>query len=267
MKIAPVEISILDAKKYGDVAFLVDRKDFIEDITKLRHKWKHYHILPLTNPQKSWSTFPWVFDKEQLKRYMDAVIDTELSTQDLNTYRKMTTSEQKKYIKRCRDAQRSVPAIDFRYDIAAIRKKYKRSPNFDRIIAQVTLYNTVKDEDYITCEVQLIKSGVESLLHLDDEKVAIVVYPLATAKDIKTIADEKLPQIMNEYQQQFIGASVFNPDTVSNVKRDREWYWLHENGLSHSDVWKTALQKGDKLSKDAVIKAVVQYRDRVNTEL
>ena len=56
-------------------------------------------------------------------------------------------------------------------------------------------------------------------------------------------------------------------DTISNIKRDREWYLRHEKGESYLSIALEVVKDKDKAYqyKDSVRKAIKQYEKKLNT--
>jgi hypothetical protein len=157
----------------------------------------------------------------------------------------------------------------FRYQVIELRKKYKRPPNFDQIIGAAILFNEVLDNDYVTCEIGIENPDVESLPYFEESKLIINFYPLTTADEIESVFEQRKQQLINEYERIYIGGSIVDYDTMGNIKRDREWYWLRlKNGLSWSGLHREiTAHSREVITQDGVVKAVKVYAKRLTMEI
>src|SRR3989338_4354957 len=104
----------------------------------------------------------------------------------------------------------------FRFQVIGLREKYKRPPNFDRIIGNAILFNEVANEDYVTCEIGIESPNVESLPYFDDPRMVITFYPLVSEDDIRKIFLEKGEELIEQYERGFLGGHIINFDTMGN---------------------------------------------------
>lgn len=262
-----VDIQIDDPKKLLDVCSLLDRPDFILDVFALRKKWRITKSYPRIK-NKLWQELPPFKEqvpkeKEFTKKYLelersiqfmkDMFVLKDTADEDIS-HKERTMSKFKQ-----NKSWRRFPDLYFRYDVMELRKKYRKPPNFDQIIICATLYATVLADDYKTCGMGLNYAG-ESLWQVFHEPQPIIsFYPLVTLNDIIVLFQKEGEKALQEYQNIYLKGKVFDHDTISNVARDRQWYWWHKQGLSYGQILKKAIDVGERLTRDAVIKAIGRY--------
>ncbi|MEK7095641.1 MAG: hypothetical protein AAB917_03200, partial [Patescibacteria group bacterium] len=54
---------------------------------------------------------------------------------------------------------------------------------------------------------------------------------------------------------------MFFPDTISNIERDRKWYWMIKNGMSLQEISNDEI---DGNTEDSIRAAVKQYEIRLS---
>jgi hypothetical protein len=263
----PVLILIDDPKQFGDVAFLIDRDDFLLEIDGLRKKWKIIKLIKYNkeNSVKS-RLFPNKDTSDQLKKYKNAY------SRLLKRYISVPLNENNREIllKDYEKMQRILPSFSFSYDITLLRKKFKRPRNFDRVIRSICLFGFASSLEYKTGSVSIDYNPYEMPRLPDlfyDPNLSINFYPLATIEEISKIFKEKADKAILQYQE-IIGIKLSNKDTIANIKRDRSWYWeKKEGGLSYGEIHKKAISNGHHITRDGVIKAIKQYESRLSVEL
>ena len=147
-----INTSVKDGKKrYADVAFFVDREDFLSDLVRLRKKWNldklfkynqyddwRKKTLTQTEKQKEAMSVAW---KNFQKRWHISLGDT--------------APEQAKedWIK----AHKALPEWEFYFDIDKIRVKYHKPYYFHWIIRRALVCGEIRDKDYSrVCQVHCV---------------------------------------------------------------------------------------------------------------
>lgn len=236
------EIKVADNARYGRVAFLVDRDDFIADIKKLRQKWGIYELIPygelykwqddkfkVSEKQKIWYGKSWKEFQQKWKVSLGDPVPIE------------ATGDWKK-------VHRSLPFWDLYFDVEEVLKKFNKTSDYHWVIRRVLICGEVHDEDFGVVNLDT-KLSVNVFTGLSAEQAAFIkITPETTLNEVKSV--------FSNYRR-----GLISKDTVSNVKRDRNWYWLHLGGLSYKEVVDRELVKGT--NRDAVIKAVLQYKRRL----
>ena len=268
-------IKIDDPKRFLDVAALVDRPDFITDILVLRKKWK-INKPYLRKKGQSWNELP-LFEEQIPKKgdILKRVDETEKSLQFMRDMfiLKDQPEEDLKYKEqvmrafRKKESWKRFPDLYFRYDVMRLRKKYKKPPNFDQIIISTALYATVIQSDYKTCEIGLFYPGDSLWQVFHETQPTLTFYPLVTIDEVKTLFQKEGEKVLKKYQDKYLKGMMFDHDTISNVARDRKWFWLKKQGLSYSQILKKAYEEGERLTRDAVIKAIKRYSKLLTVDI
>lgn len=272
----PIKIKINDERRFTDVAFLVDRDDFLEDLNKLR-KEKGLNKEKPYGSEKHWALDSiWGVTREQLFKHNDAVAPFEDVLQNTNETAELTHKQRKKLMSKYRKAQRILPGNAFVQDIQAIRNKYHRPPNFDRIIAHAVLYGEIRDEDYVTAEIEIDYPEVDIVDYDREPQPQIKIYPNASIKDIQEIFQNQLGEIMRKYQEEILEGKISRYDTKNNIERDREWYWMwkkeKENGRG---IYKRIIDQWNKMHENKgyvedinlIEQGVGRYRKFLNADI
>lgn len=269
IRIKPIVIRIKDKKRFGDVAFLVDREDFIVDIMRLRKKWRLSDKLLRLTDKRNWSTFPWKLpDKKTYKSYKKKLPLIEKKIFDMNYMDKLGIKEREDLLKEYEELVRCIPSENFSWDIRELRKKYKKPPNFDRIIAKSLLYGIVLDSDYITVELKIVKPELDYIPYFKEPELNLIFYPLAKLEEIQAKYKEGAQELIKEYEKYYIGGKVLDSDTVSNIYRDRKWYWIKKNrGIGTRKLHKLLMEKKEPITLKGIEKALNRYEKHLKIKL
>jgi len=236
MKIEPIDISIKDNWKYGEIAFLVDREDFLKDVKKARKELGVTKLVPYKKVN-SWTH----------KQYEQEIKDDQI-----------------KKGKYSRGTVYLMPAGKVDIKIENLLAKYRKPPTFFLPILYSILSGTVTDSEYsITAYCEIIYPEIS----VPEPKVAIIIHPETKPKEIEKLFKTKIPEALDEYKKYILKTKRIPPDTISNIERDRHWYWLKEKGLSYTQVHKRVEKEGEAITRDGVIKAIKQYKERLAMEL
>lgn len=270
-----VDIRIDDLKKYLDVCSLVDRPDFITDMLTLRKKWKIAKPYPRIK-NKPWTEllpFKEQIPKEKnfVKKYLEAKRSLQFMKEmfmlkdapekDIG-YKERVMSEFKQ-----NKSWRRFPDLYFAYDTMELRKKYQKPPNFDQIVICAALYSCILPEDYKTCEIGLSFAGNALWQPFHESVPSISFYPLVNLDDIINLFQKEGEKILKDYQKKYIKGMVTNKDVVSNIKRNRRWYWLKKSGLSYSKIYEKAKATREFISEEGIIRAIKRYQRLLTTDI
>ena len=262
----------LNPKEYGHIAFLVDRPDFLEDISHLRKKWlPQGHSIPLdyysswldkiekkmkisksewiVRLNKAWSR-QWNFVPARVKKVVIPILSSD----------RKATEKMFRII-------RQNPKYSFLLDIRELRMSYFRPGIFHTPIAKAVACGRVSKNDFRSCYPMVIYPNepnfiTEQLLY--DNYFAIAVTPYASQKDLM----EAFEELRGEFETKghFVSGSyervyedLFKPSTFGNIKRDRDWYWLNKAG--HFGYGKIEKMTGDP--KTTIITAIKSYKGKL----
>lgn len=258
-----VNIRIQDTRRFADVALLLDRVDFLDNLHGLRKKWDS--VIEVSQREKPhWLEIDIPSTKDNSVEHVvlfeeaEEILNDEVRTDDVEKYEE----DMRHFFFFLEDAFRALPKYDFQFDIVGLRKKYRKPGNFDRVIAHSLLYNEVSDDDYVVCEVKMganKREGIYDMSQFFYPDPTIVFYPGATLADIEQAFKNDGQRILKEYEDKFMKSTYSKTDTMNNIKRDRSWYWLKKQGLSYGQILKSAEKEGERLTRDGVIKAVKRY--------
>lgn len=271
----PIKIKIDDERRFTDVAFLVDRDEFLRDLQELREKKGLKRDMPYDS-NKHWALDSiWGVTRDQLFKHNDAVAPFEDILQNTNEMQVLSHEQKEDLLKKYREAQRTLPGNAFEQDIQAIRDKYHKPPNFDRIIAHAVLYGEIRNEDYVTAEIDIDYPEVD-IVDYDREPLPIIkIYPNVSIKDIQVLFQNHVGEVLRKYQEEVLGGKISNYDTKNNIKRDREWYWMWKEekvkgrGLYNriADQWNNSGDKEYIEDVNLIEQGVSRYRKFLNADI
>jgi len=215
MNINPVEINIKDNRKFGEVAFLVDREDFIKDLIRARK---------------------------------------ELGIKGLNTYGSdIGWSRSKESI------------------VNGLLKNYHKDLSFRSVLIDAVFYGKVEESkisDNAYCTIIYPHEVMSDLKRgIAYPELAIIFSPNTKLEEIKEVYKTQASKLIGEYNKNVLKSKRKTPDTISNIKRDRKWYWQHVNGSSYQKIWEATKVKDRPHDREGVIKAVMQYRKRLAMDI
>lgn len=243
MRFEPIEINIDDNRLFCIVAFLIDRSDFLEQASKLRKRFRVKS--PLSD--KGIETMYWKEDDlnvEKLSKKYGIKSKREKGLSHLYTYTKYDR------------------AVD------GLRRKFHKGRYFSKAITNAVLKNKITADD-IGISAYVPSMEETYIIKLEDHERAIIINPDTKLDDIikefKSILFTKViprqgPFGSIKYDYQEIAKL---PDTISNIKRDRIWYWQKLQGLSYQKIWDQTPKRDKSITRDGVIKAIKQYEKRL----
>ena len=260
MNIKRIEISIKDNKRFGLVAFLVDRPDFLKDIQETRN------LLELKSFPYTFSNFPYKAANNVANYYKKGVCsiyEVYSCFKDICKEKNILPVELDKTL-----------ASAFML-VKSLAKKYRKSGVYIPAILASVLIGEVKEGDILPTNTFVIdKQNTEEL----DERFkgygrsfGIIVNSESTWKEVKDAFTHiqkyqlGVKKIKNKEKDTFykiFGEELITdylPDTVSNVKRDRDWYWQHEKGMGYEKIRK-GYEKTQPVTWQAVRNAIARYK-------
>lgn len=231
MSMKPITIEIKDNWVFGEVAFLVDRDNFLKDVGKVR--------------------------------------------KELGIAKLMTLSEMINWLRKERkELDEGLLSRRQSYAIAnELRKKHRRSPTFFHPIMSAIFCGVVTEDDFPSipfCRLiypKMLPIDVYTLSGGFEPRIAIIISPETKLDEVIQVFRTEVPKVVEKYKKDVLKSKRPPLDTISNIRRDRGWYWLKKKGLSYEDIRKRAVSGGEHISRDGVIKAIKQYRERLAMEL
>jgi len=257
-----IDIEIKDNRKFAEVAFLVDREDFQADIKEVR-KTIELSKFPYVFP-----TYPYEEANKLAGFYKKGQISVSGTREMLEEF--------------CREkGLLNLYALDKVLGAAVIFaksliKKYNKNRLYIPIVLASILTARIQEEDFRSTQMFEINHKVIqeelALLGKNEEIVTISVNRESTAKEVqrtfdfiqkyyfKTKKTKDNDGLNNIYEDTYGGKLA---DTIPNIKRDREWYWLKKDKLSYAKIVNLEKQKGITISPEGVKKAIDRYKSHL----
>lgn len=220
MNTDPIDIRIADNWRYGEIAFLVDREDFLKDLALVRKKLGVKQLRPYKTTK-----YVEINDLINSRNFDDKLTHT----------------------------------------VEELRKKYKKTQAFHLVIKSAILTGVVTEKEYASAYSTIIFPEDDDFFLQSEPNIAIIISPDAKIEDITKVFNKEIPQTKKLYIQKILKSKRVLPDTISNVKRDRQWYWQKKNS-SYGKVHKEII-KSQSITRDGIIKAIKQYEARLSVEL
>lgn len=223
--ILKINIKIADDLKYANVAFLVDREDFLRDIQEIRANMGINGLIPY----------------EGIKEWKHrGTKEGSLTTMD---------AEGKEALKRWADLTTAINTL---------KQKYHRGVHFTRVIECAILAGEIREDDYkrsAYCESYPFSYEFnEQGLEIEEPMVAIFVNQETQIDEVTKLFNNDVKELLKNISA---GKQKY-PRKSENIKRDREWYWKHKDGISYQKILN---QTPDAcVERQAVIDAIKQYK-------
>lgn len=235
MSIKPIDIQIEDNKKFGLVAFLVDRKDFLEGIEYIRNRLgiKIPYVLP---------DFPFEEAKYIVKAYKNGLFTINEAKSALDDF--------------CLQKKIHLSKLDKILNMASIQaegllKTYKKNRLYFPIMLASILVGNIHWADFsstymLELDPQNDPAEIIKILCSDHKKTAIVVTPESTPQEVRETFNHlrkyyfgtqkvKKDDALAQYYEEIIPKNKL-PDTFTNIKKTRELYWRNKNGESYLEI-------------------------------
>lgn len=253
-----ITILIENNKEFGDIAFLVDNPKFLEAIDRLRDKWGIKNLINI-DQLGNWQNnlFKQRESKQGEQNQLKIVNVDDLSDCDLEAWKEKI--------------ERVMPNVDFECDVRDLRIQFDKPETFDKAITHAIMCGIIPDGVY-----KSTYYGIEATttpLRLQDRtaRIAIYITPQST--------DEEVSKVVGETRKVFFKTKMWgiypffslrNKDQVTNIKRDRGWYWRNLGGESYMQIAiaDNLKRKSDKYwiqdYAEKVRKALKRYSDALS---
>lgn len=267
MKIPLIEIDIEDIRRYGLIASLVDREDFLTDILDARKTLKL-------------SKVPYALPKYENLPETNYITNAYKSGLVSINYAKMVLLEEcyRKGFPNLNYLDKTLGgAVVFS---ESLLKKYKKNQlYFPAIFGSILVGKVVEDDFRSTFMLEVDPKDIPQEVQISDSEdkvTTIVVYPESTQKDVLWLYDfiqkdhfrtkktRKTDIHIRNNEEDFLKMKL--PDTASRIKRNREWYWLnHTTNPSRQGYRKIAKLTGENV--DTVKGGISAYKQFLSTPL
>jgi len=270
-----IDIKIENNRKFASVASLIDRDDFLDDIHIVRKKIKQK--IPYVFP-----TYPYKEANRLTTFYQNGRIS-------LNGVRELLE-------KFCKEAGLlNLYELDKNLGTAvlfaeSLAKKYRKSRLYIPAILASILTGYIEEEDFLSTQMLELNSKFleEKLeeMESDEEIVTIQVTRESTRQEVQQVFDfiqryyfktkkvEETDGLKSIYPK-IPERKVF--DTANNIKRDREFYWMHKEEVKNGrgaikrilDKWIAIHPEFENNESDYNIieQAISRYRKFLKTDI
>lgn len=235
MNIKRIEINIKDDWRYGLVASLIDRADFLQDIEAIRKKHK---IKKLFSREE--------IENETLKQFDETT----------NYFRKHGSIHPLLKV-----------VHEYDNDIIKLQRKYKKSNNFQEVIRFSLICGEVIERDFenvYTIVVGVPKDKDQVFFPLNSPDVAIIITPETDPKEIISAYKNHLK--WSRSNNSSAAASWFLYDVRRNIRRDREWFWLNKE-KSYQRIAELENEKDNLITTKGVQKAIKRYERLITLKI
>lgn len=256
MSIKRVEIQIESNRRFTEIASLVDKPGFLEEIESVRNWLK-------IEPGKY---EPKIYGIRRLDELTQCYREGELTVSEL-------CFAVQDY---CLDNSLLFPKVDRVFSLSLenaglLAVKYGKNRLYIQPIVSAIFTNAVGENDYKTT--QLLHMNSSDLRQLADELdsgysdgiqgkeeklLAIRVDPETSMDDL---ADTF--KYINKYKSDYFTST--HSDTLSEVKRDRDWYWKEKLGKKSAQIFRD-LDDSDTTSDYTIVsKGIAKYKKLLET--
>jgi len=255
MKTSRVEIEIDDNRAYTQVAFLVDIPAFLDDVEKIRNKYKlktpfdfgnidslrnhlaeilGYTVQDIKNSDKQKAQDSSLISKINFskKKKME---------KGLEKYRKFQDSKNNRLEK----IENRVSKMEDKLtdEMEQIRRKYQFPAMFDTVVHQAVFYNKITG--FKTATTWFFEWPPRSYEAKDtvaqrDHHMVIVVTPYSLERDVLEALRECRTKIRKHVERFSPVYHMIGKDTFTNIRRNRDWHWKQLNGEKYNlilDEW------------------------------
>jgi len=256
----PIEIDIDDKRQYAQIAFLVDSLTFLDLIEKVRS------MLKIQSPFASedyelWETHMLTLAGFDIKEYwkMDKISPKDKSWEKKSRWLKNT---EKNFIDMA-SMQKSLMN-----SVVKIRKIHNYPTLFDSAIIDAILFNKI--DSLKTAEATLAFGGMTPVHDKNDQILLISLSPVSSKKDVLD-AFKDAKKLRKEYELTNPLDKKLDKDTLTNIRRVREWHWKQLQGMTYSEVVENWNKELDENSTDYIFdsnkveQAVARYRRNLQT--
>lgn len=200
IKIDPIKIEIKDNYKFGLVAFLVDKENFLQDIHIARTELNLDQLLP-HDEQDEW-------EEKQLEELKKIKPPTIIRTQNGIAYW---------------DPETQLEKIVYR-----LLKKYRKSERYYKVISSSILSGIVIENDFSKTAYCYIRypnfynPADYGLNIVEEPEICIVITPDTKFEELEKLYRSEMPKLIKEFQDYSIGYDIQHKktDTFSNIKRE-----------------------------------------------
>ncbi len=216
-----IKISCKNSLAYQDVAYLVDKPEFLRLLPELRDKYSIEQPIPLNkfnnwmeglirkSPKELGGKAGWI--KSAKKLYKEGLLDLEKIYSNLTTYER------------------------FDWETKLLTRKFKRPGYFDLIIKRAIVCGEVSDTswNHTYADVRPWELPTSEVLL---PEVSIVISPMTRPKDVEK-AFKKAKKLIDNNRENLKYLTVVKRVEAKEIRRNRRWYWKSLEGVKSGDIY------------------------------
>src|SRR3989344_7351522 len=108
----------------------------------------------------------------------------------------------------------------------------------EKTIAKAIAHNEIREEDYVDCYADILYPIPDYPFINEEPLLVIILGPSTQIAEVERVFKDQIPELKREYQT--LGMAPEYPAVdergKSMIIRDREWYWLYQDGVSYKDI-------------------------------
>lgn len=216
-----VKISCKDSLAYQDVAYLVDKPDFLRLLPELRNKYDINKLISLKDCTK------WL---EQLIRKAPS---------ELGNKKGWIESAKKLYKAQTIDFQKVYSSLStyerFDWETKLLTRKFKRPGYFDLIIKHAIVCGEVDDESWNHTYADIRPWELPTSEVLLPE-ACIVISPMTRPDDVEE-AYKEAKSLIDKNSENLRYLRVVKRIEAKEIERNRRWYWKSLEGKKSGDIY------------------------------
>jgi len=224
MKIDKIDVQTSNKKHATDIAMLVDKPEFLQELEKLRQKWQITKLYKL-------NTSPF---QELLN--IDSVVNNGVADN--------------KQVQKRRD--------EFNQDIDKILKKFNRGKNFKLVVEYALTTGVIPEGVYRSCYFDVVKVGEpDSLENPERDQYVIILSPRTEQKEVKEAYKEFKEHIKGKIKFHKPRISLESPadkdfyKAVETLENEKKLHSIQLQKLSNPDEIEKAYIEFLKRTKEA----------------
>lgn len=250
-----INISCKDILVYQDIAYLVDKPEFISLLPELRIKYQIKKLIPLSDFGNWW-----------LKKIKEDLRIYGTGGKLLSEAKRLYGDKNKKSTDK--ELFNSLPYHQrFDWETTLLTRKFNRPSYFHLVIKQAIVCGEVNDNSWQSTYAAVLPPELP-VLDADLPEVAIVVSPMSRMTDVEKVFKEEVPKIFSSEQWKFKYQTTVKKDSTKNIIRDRNWYWLSLEGKEPGDIYENEFCDNDNpppkdINIESISKAIDRYTEKL----
>lgn len=249
-----IHIRCKDTLAHQDIAYLVDKPEFLSLLPELRATYQIKKLIPLNDYKKWWMDKI----KEDLR-----VFSTEKKNLLLEAKRLYGDKKKEPTDKELFDSLPYHQRLD--WETKLLTRTFNRPSYFHLVIKHAIVCGEVDDNSWKPTYATVLPPELP-VFDADLPEVVIVVSPMSKATDVEKVFKEDVLDIFKREQGKFKYQTTVKKDPTSNIMRDRRWYWFSLNGKNPGDIYE--IEFGDDpsskdINPESISKAIDRYIEKL----